>query len=259
MKDSTLWCISAWNDNGKNGQVHGNNYNSEQRSENWRFHVCFRVGDEFGSLVGILLMDYIANFICKRAFFIYYRHPSIHAFIHIFIYIYSCLTYEFTKILIYIYASNVTYFLTSHIHQVSDNKKLYRSDFFGGLGWMLTANTWNEVLSSFPFSCWSLCVESRSCLLSSAWGLFMCDLVFFSLASYCHAFRCMLSAGPQVAAVVLGWLDEVACPAQGPCLCPPRDIPYTNIWAVCVCVCVNRIEKSISWRKHKRNAPFLES
>jgi alpha-1,3-mannosyl-glycoprotein beta-1,2-N-acetylglucosaminyltransferase len=33
---------------------------------------------------------------------------------------------------------------------VRDEKRLYRSDFFPGLGWMLTKDTWSEVRYQFP-------------------------------------------------------------------------------------------------------------
>ena len=35
----------------------------------------------------------------------------------------------------------------------SDNSALYRTDFFPGLGWMLTREFWNEIKGKWPAAC----------------------------------------------------------------------------------------------------------
>lgn len=40
------------------------------------------------------------------------------------------------------------------VGQVSDPERLYRSDFFGGLGWMLTSTVWKELEPKWPASYW---------------------------------------------------------------------------------------------------------
>jgi len=50
--------------------------------------------------------------------------------------------------------------LNGQKHHVADEKRLYRSDFFPGLGWMLNKKLWKELEPLWPDSYWHGLMDS---------------------------------------------------------------------------------------------------